>query len=369
MTKHTHPLIIAAIATFALLLAPLVDAAAPKGNAGNPDLTKSQPIPEGYDHDWNLGATGARGWMYPDKLTTTTARQIAITKVHPGSPAEGVLQVGDVIVGVGGRAFDSNPRAEFGQALTKAESDAGKGQLALRVWREGKTNTVSVKLPVLGTYSATAPYNCKKSERIFEQGCEALSEVMLDEKYRPNPMVRSFNAMALLASGDKKYLPLIKREAELAAASEPGGYKTWWYGPVLIFVSEYVLATGDKSVMPGLERLALEAAEGQSIIGSWGHRFARPNGILMGYGMMNAPGVPLTIGLVLAREAGIDDPVLDTAIDRSTKLLRFYAGKGSSLTATTTHGSRRTMTTARTVWRLCCLTCWRSVTLLSTSHV
>jgi len=32
-----------------------------------------------------------------------------------------------------------------------------------------------VKLPVLGTYSATAPYDCPKSRRILEQGCKVLA--------------------------------------------------------------------------------------------------------------------------------------------------------------------------------------------------
>ena len=160
--EHAHPLAVPAIVTLALLLAPLTSAA-PKGNAPNPDLTKGEPIPEGYDHDWNLGATGARGWIYPDKLTTTSARQIAVTKVHPGSPADGVLQVGDVIVGVGGKPFASNARVEFGKALSWAETVGGNGQLRLKVWREGKTATVALKLPVLGSYSDTAPYNCQKS--------------------------------------------------------------------------------------------------------------------------------------------------------------------------------------------------------------
>ena len=320
-------LTVLAISMIALLIAPNASAAA-NGNAKNPDLTKGGTIPEGYDKDWALGATGARGWMYPNRLTTTSARQIAITKIEPGSPADGVLQLGDVILGVHGKAFSTNARFEFGKALTYAESDAGKGDLVLRVWRDGKTHSVTVKLPVLGTYSATAPYDCPKSKRILEQGCEALAKTMADEKYRPNPIVRSFNALGLLASGEKKYLPLLKREAEFAAASKPGGYVSWWYGPILIYLSEYVIATGDTSVMPGLERLAMECANGQSIVGSWGHRFAQPNGILMGYGMMNAPGVPMTIGLVLAREAGVDDPALDEAIEKSTNLIRFYVGKG-----------------------------------------
>ena len=45
--------------------------------------------------------------------------------------------------------------------------------------------------------------------------------------------------------------------------------------------------------------------------------------------MMNSPGLPLTISLVMAREAGVKDPALDLAIERSAKLLRFYIGKGA----------------------------------------
>ena len=36
--------------------------------------------------------------------------------------------------------------------------------------------------------------------------------------------------------------------------------------------------------------LALEASEGQSIVGSWGHNLRGGDGRLVGYGMMNAPG-------------------------------------------------------------------------------
>lgn len=302
-------------------------AAAPGSKVSNVDLTKGEKIPADATHDWNLGATGARGWMYSEKLTTVKARQISVTKVHAGSPADGVLQVGDVILGVFGEAFSYNARTEFGKALTRAEAD--DGQLVLRVWRDGKTGTIRVKLPVLGSYSDTAPYNCEKSKRIFEQGCEALAKKMAEPNYKDNAINRSYNAMALLASGEAKYLPLIKREAEFAAASKPGGYIAWWYGPIMMFLGEYVIETGDTSVLPGLERFAMEAAEGQSIVGSWGHRFAKPNGILMGYGMMNAPGVPLTTGLVLAREAGVKDPKLDMAIQRSVDLIRFYIDKGS----------------------------------------
>jgi hypothetical protein len=297
----------------------------------NPDFTKGDAIPEGAKHDWNLGATGARGWMYVEKMVTTDARQISITKVEKGSPADGVLAAGDVILGAGGKPFSYDPRTEMGRALTLAESDAGKGNLSLTRWRAGSAAEVVVKLPVLGTYSATAPYNCPKSKRILEQGCKDLAARMADPSYAKgmNPIPRSLNALALLAGGDPAYLPIVKKETEWAANFTTEAMATWYYGYIMMFLSEYRIATGDDSVMPGLKRLALEAARGQSAVGSWGHKFARPDGRLFGYGMMNAPGVPLTSAMAMARMAGVKDPALDLAIERSAKLLRFYIGKGA----------------------------------------
>ncbi len=296
-----------------------------------PDFTKGEKIPEGAKHDWNLGATGLRGWIYCDKMVTTDARQVAITKVEKGSPADGVLAVGDVILGVGGKPFSYDPRTEMGKALTLAESEAGQGKLSLTRWRAGNSAEVVVKLPVLGTYSAIAPYNCPKSKTILEQGCKDLAKRMANPSYakRLDPIPRSLNALALLASGDPSYLPLIKKEAEWAMNFKDQEMATWYYGYVMMFLAEYKMATGDDSVMPGLTRLALEAAHGQSAVGSWGHKFARPDGRLFGYGMMNSPGLPLTISLVMAREVGVKDPAVDRAIELSVRLMRFYIGKGA----------------------------------------
>lgn len=283
------------------------------------------------DHDWNLGATGLRGAIRCEKMVTSDARQITITKVEKGGPADGVIAVGDIILGVGGKAFSYDPRTEMGKALTHAESEDGQGNLCLTRSRSGSSAEVVVKLPVLGSYSATAPYDCPKSKRIFEQGCKNLARRMAGPSYaeRLDPIPRSLNALALLASGDPSYLPLIKRETEWASKFKNDDMATWYYGYVMMFLAEYKDATGDESVMPGLKRLALEAAHGQSAVGSWGHRFARPDGRLYGYGMMNSPGLPLTISMVMARQVGVKDPALDLAIERSARLLRFYIGKGA----------------------------------------
>lgn len=267
--------------------------------------------------------------MFSDKLVTTDARQIAVTKVDKNSPADGILRVGDVILGAGGKPFSYDPRTELGKAITAAETAAGGGNLSLIRWRAGKTEQVVVKLPVLGTYSATAPYDCPKSQRILRQGCKALARRIADPSYRENPITRSLNALALLAGGNPQYLPLVRKEAHWAANFSADSFQTWYYGYVITMLAEYTAATGDDSVMPGLRRLSLEAANGQSIVGSWGHRFAQPDGRLGGYGMMNSPGLPLTIGLILSRKAGVDDPKVSEAIEKSARLIRFYIGKGA----------------------------------------
>lgn len=102
--------------------------AAQQGQMNLPDFTKSAKILASAIDDWNLGATGLRGRMFCDQMIITDARQIAITKVNEGSPAFGLLQVGDMILGVGGKLFSYDPRTEFGKALTAGCLDRGRGQ-------------------------------------------------------------------------------------------------------------------------------------------------------------------------------------------------------------------------------------------------
>lgn len=313
----------------ALIFSSVAAHAAPKAAMENQDFTQGGTIPAEAKHDWNLGATGMRGWMFCDKMVTTDARQIAITQVAPSSPADGVMQVGDVILGVNGKPFCFDPRVEFGKALTLAESEAGAGKLQLTRWRASATEEVTIKLPVLGSYSASAPFDCPKSKRIIDLCGKALARSLEQHGGHGDPIVRSLNALGLLATGNPDYLPLVKKEVEWAANYSENGMQTWRYGYVIMLLAEYTMATGDQSAMPGLRRMAIEAAKGQSAVGSWGHGFARPDGRLGGYGMMNSPGAALTISLVMANRAGVKDPEVAKAIELSAKLLRFYIGKGS----------------------------------------
>jgi hypothetical protein len=315
-----------------LLLAALMTAAGL--DAGEkpkvPDFTQGGKA--GESHDWLLGPTGARGWTWGWHCQTTDARQILITDVAKGSPADGVLQKDDVILGVDGKPFDDDARIRFARAITEAENEKNKGALRLVRWRAGRSENVELKLAVMGAYSATAPYECEKSKRIVEQGCAAIAKQGWKDK-RGNVTVsipNDLNALALLASGKEEYRPLVAEYAHKVAEHTPGGHISWGYGYETLFLAEYVLATKDEAARAGLQRLALDIARGQSGVGTWGHSFARPtDGILNGYGNMNQPGIILMLAMTVAREAGIKAPELDAAIDKGGRFLRWYVNKGA----------------------------------------
>ena len=298
-----------------------------------PDFTQGGEIPAGHDHVWNLGPTGARGWIYTEAYGTSKARQILVTEVAENSPGQGILQVGDVILGIGKKKFGYDPRIEFGLAIGEAEASRS-GKLELMVWRAGKTKRKQIQLEVLGRYSATAPFNCEKSDRIFERGCLAQANLLQRRQQGriSNRIVSSYAALALLASGREEFLPLVEKEVVKAAKYsdiEGKNLCSWFYGPTNLLIAEYTMATGDRRFMPALERISLEIADGQSNVGSWGHRFSQPNGVLKGYGMMNSAGLPLIHSLVMAKGAGVKNSKLDEAIEKSVRMINFYAGKGS----------------------------------------
>ncbi len=306
-----------------LACANFASAARAKSEEPMPDFTKGGKT-DGT-HDWTLGPTGARGWIYAAKGQTVEARQILVTAVAKGSPADGILSKDDVILGAGDKPFDGDARIRFANAVTVAEQDKSGGVLKLIRWRAGKTENVSIKLAVMGTYSAIAPYECPKSKRIFELGCKAIAKKGLSNVSIPT----NLNALALLASSNPEYKSMLATYAKKVSDYHVESMATWYYGYAISFLAEYVMATGDKSVLPGLKRMTMEAALGQSAVGTWGHKFAMPSGNLNGYGCMNAPGLTLTMSMVLARHAGVSDPALDKAIVKAAGFLRWYVNKGA----------------------------------------
>jgi hypothetical protein len=290
-----------------------------------PDLTAGGAREK--THDWLLGPTGLRGWMFYYDGQTTYARQILVTAVDKGSPADGILSTNDVILGVGGKPFDGDARIQFANAITAAETKPGGGVLRLVRWRAGQTANVELKLKVLGTYSDTAPYGCPKSKAIFEQGCQLIAKGGLKSG---DGMAGNLNMLALLASGKEEYRPLLAEYArKWAPQMDVNRWGCWGYAYANLFLAEYVLTTGDKEMLAELKRTTMGAVDAQSFYGTWGHGGRKPNGNCSGYGAMNQVGLPMTLSMVLARQAGVNDPALDTAIAKSADFLRWYVDKGA----------------------------------------
>jgi HEAT repeat protein len=307
----------------ALLVSAPIDTAARGADRSNPDFTQGGQ-PDEF-HDWTLGPTGLRGWIYGRKGNTAEARQILVTEVAKNSPADGILKKGDVILGVAGRPFDDDARIQFAHAITAAEQKNNGGTMKLIRWRAGQTHDVELKLAVMGAYSDTAPYDCPKSKKIFEQGCQVIAKRGLGNVSIPNDL----NALALLASGRKEYRPMLADYARKVAAFKVGSFQTWHYSYATLFLAEYVAATNDRSVMTGLRRLASEIALGASAVGTYGHSFAGPDGRCLGYGAMNQPAIVLTLAMAAAREAGVKHPDVDRVIALSSRFLRWYVNKGA----------------------------------------
>ncbi|MEI7901351.1 MAG: DUF6288 domain-containing protein [bacterium] len=314
--------------------------AAPAVPAPVPDLTKDGK--KDATPDWNLGPTGAKGWVFARGFDTSEARQILITGVEKGSPADGVLASDDLIVGVNGKAFAGDARMALGQAVTEAEKSANKGLLKLLCWRKGEQKEVVVPLKVMGSYSETSPYKCPKAKLIVEQGCRAIMKRGLKAgkyvqggEWSPD-ILENINALALLASDNPEYLAAIKEYAH--TLGPPGmklplkeGMYAWTWSYAGLFLAEYYLATKDETVLPAIREIALKMSIGQGEVGNWGHGFRVDgnNGTLGGYGAVNQPGLVCWMALVMAQKCGIDDPEVKKAVAKAHRFFGFYVGKGS----------------------------------------
>ncbi len=309
-----------------------------------PDLTTSSAVDRNLTY--NLGSTGLRGWIYTlpvrqfdlERLqgrTTTPSRQILVTHVGAKSPADGVLQVDDVILGVDGKPFSDDARKSIAYAIQESEKEVNGGILKLIRWRAGKTEEVQLKLRVMGTYSDTAPYNCPKSQRIFEEACKVLEKEPLNEGW-----CGAVNGLALLATGNPDYLPRVRELARKMAPSTlklelKDGMVIWDWGYCNLFLCEYYLATGDKEVLHAINEYTVTLAKGQSMYGTFGHGISRltPEGKLHGsippYGPVNMAGLPANLSIVMGKKCGVKDPEVAPAIARAAGFFGYFVDKGA----------------------------------------
>lgn len=310
-----------------------------------PDLT-AVPAP-GIDlggGTYNLGATGMRGWIHTRAASnldavqgryTHASRQILVTHIGPGSPADGVMAVNDVILGVGGKRFTDDARKTLARAIQQAETEAGQGILKLTRWRAGTTGEVQLKLRVMGDYSPTAPFDCPKSRLILGEAVRHLEKEPLTDD-----LWGAINGLALLSTGRNDLLPRIRELAHLVGPKDlklelKPGMVTWQWGYKGLFLSEYYLRTRDPEVFPAIQEYTVKLAEGQGMYGTFGHGISdlRPDGGLHGsiapYGPVNAAGLIGNLAIVMGRKCGVEHPEIAHAIERASKFFGYYVDKGA----------------------------------------
>lgn len=312
-----------------------------------PDLTKgTQSVDRAATY--NLGATGLRGWIYTkaaDNLdaaqgrTTLASRQILVTHVGAKSPADGVVQVDDVITGVDGKPFSDDARKGIALAIQEAETEAKGGVLKLMISRGALVQELTLKLAVLGTYSDTAPWDCPKSKRIFESASK-----VLDKEELTGGWTGAVQGLALLATGNSAYLPKLKDLARTLSKPDvdpdkkPDGPiwgNTWDLGYRQLFLCEYFMVTRDQEILRTIKKNALSLARGQSMYGTYTHGYAaltkdgKFNGSVPPYGPVNSAGLAANLSLVLAKKCGMNHPELDQAIVRAAGFFGYFTDKGS----------------------------------------
>lgn len=229
-----------------------------------PDLTKGEPMPpppKGDYPTWNMGQTGIIGI----KNAGNEGDQVRVVAIRAGSPAEGKVLVGDVLLGVDGTKFKIGGDINWiaGNAIIKAEEEASKGLLKLDIWRDrnwlnrygpkdafgvdldtlfnkaendaevyewkeeeertasvtqmgldefpidGVFTNITIQLEVMGTYSDDSPWDCPVVTKARENALKVIAE-------RMKPVSRGRqggswpDVLALVASGKPEYVELAK---------------------------------------------------------------------------------------------------------------------------------------------------------------
>ncbi len=274
----------------------------------------------------HLGPTGLFGVISP--------RDIEISNVQKGSPADGKLNVGDVIVAAGGTPFEERARQQLAAAIDQAETEEAKGVLTLTL-KDGKK--VDLQLKVLGAYGDTAPYNCPKTDAIVTRAADAIVKSR-DFSSQGLPI----GLLGLLATGEQKYIDVVKAVLHQAAWARPdlelslASGSAWGWGYTNLLLCEYYLLTGDEYVRPAIKAYSVAIARGRDAAGLWGHGMAIPefnggklHGRLMGYAVMNQSSLPLFISLELADKCGIRHPEVQAAIEQDHTFYSSFIDKGT----------------------------------------
>jgi len=274
----------------------------------------------------NVGPTGLRA-----RITHEHPAYFTIKFVFDKSPAAGKIKAGDIVVGANGKILDvphkfgrrhpswQGPMTEMAKLIE--DSQGKNGKLDLIVWPGGdkaKQKTVTLQLKPVGRFSPTYPFNCPRTDRLITALCDFLvQEYARDGKFLSRVHTHSACVLALMASGDRRYDPIIKKcvSGYVPKRYNPdngGGFPTWGWGYDGIVMGEYYLLHKDRSLIPAVASLAKAFELGQDYRGGgFSHKpfpFIQKRiaaGGPKGYGAMSQPGGLAMIAMGLFEQAGL----------------------------------------------------------------
>jgi hypothetical protein len=297
----------------------------------------------GNDQNIPLGPLG--GWVRV-RHGESDAEVTAVKQESPAARAG--LLVGDRVFSAGGEDFPihtknidaggAGPEEELGNAIERAESGE-RGELTLGVRRGEEEMELAVRIPLLGAYAEGFPAGCVKS-RSFQDGicAQLVASQQADGRWKATTGISADRyttalcAIALLGRGDPDHLEALGRAAEFLArpdgtaflndelAPHGGGLDNWAICVTAMYLSEYVIATGDEKHLPSIQRCADALVKRMTEGGRFGHAGN------VGYGGkgLNIINTQAQLAWALAERAGCE--INQEAWEKSLNEIRLSTG-------------------------------------------
>ena len=279
----------------------------------------------------NLGPTGIRARIdgeRPDELVVKYVFQ------DGKSPAKGLVNAGDIIIGANGKKFKTSHR--FGRNLRGGggwdgpllelaghlEDSQGKdGKLELTIYPGGvrtDQKTATLQLRPVGRFAPTFPYQCERSATMLEELCDFMvmdyesSNWKKANSFGGGPHGKAHQLLALMGSGIPKYDRLVEENMEryYGKSYNPagGGFAMWGWGFDAIVMGEYYLLTQDRKLESAMESLTKAMPQGcHNGDGIYTHR-SQINLRITGrkpYASIAAISGLQMVGMSLIRESGL----------------------------------------------------------------
>lgn len=297
---------------------------------------------------------GSDGFDWSDLRLEGTGGTIPLTKLKP-------LQYS---VGYGAAKYDPERKVWLAHAVSSLVFDIPRGDWKLKgtgtpggassvgvtVYTGGSSTlpdavkkcvkNVTFKIPQLGSYAPGFPKNCAKSKAVVHMMSEWLAAQQREDGswerpggYCGNHYDTGWAGLALMATGNPKYDPVIKKAAQYIAFS---GSQCWWAVPQAssgIFLCEYWLRYRDNSVLPairnGVQRMKNEVLYGDFVTGHGIHPGYAGTGVSIG-------GSHMCLFLALASKtpAKTEDDVLDKMMDHAQSICPTGMGPYGRMTET-----------------------------------